>query len=117
MKASAYKQKLIDAKYRSVKYRWELYRDDPNASVESCHFCLIASGASCIANAICPLRSKDLSSCCNGLWWDWINNHSKETAQAIIDLITAVDVDAWTQHLVELGMLEEEGEVDANNNH
>jgi hypothetical protein len=54
----------------------------------------------------CPLWESDEIVCCS-VYQKWEGDHTQENAQAVIDRINAIDVDAWTERLVKMGILTE----------
>jgi hypothetical protein len=57
-------------------------------------------------HCVCPLYEED-ELCCIPVG-NWMRNPSSENAQAVINRINAIDVDAWIKHMIEIGAVEPE---------
>ena len=108
---------LTEAIENSIEKRWALLKENPNAVVEKCHLCSLASKVYntqiCPGCHSCPLYNAETYHCCDG-WSKWSNanyyqNEKKkiEAAKQVIAELKAIDVKAWTSHLVEIKLLEE----------
>jgi len=117
MKASEYEMLLAKAIENSIEKRWALLAENPDAVVEKCHLCSLANKVYntqiCLGCNCCPLYNAEMHHCCDG-WSKWLNayyyqNKKKkiEAAKQIIAELKAIDVKAWTSHLVEIKLLEE----------
>lgn len=109
MTCSEYIKLLKQAKIDSVEQRWlprknGVYTD----SVDKCAFCLIAiklvgKESHWLFCPVCPLHSKYAEFGCGEEFYTYHDDPTPEKAQAIIDIINAVDVEAWANRLAKQG--------------
>jgi len=107
MKPDEYKKLLKQAKNRAIK-KW-IDKVNGNNKWIRCPLCLLTEKVEETSGAtyncqICPINEKG-AQCCVA-YETWHFDRTAQNAQAVVDRLKLIDVDAWTEKLVHNGVLE-----------